>query len=180
MAMPEALQNSLARYNQGPVSVVVDPAGTSEVELFVEGGVDIEFIRGQEAVEMDAVGQYDIRSTGDGATFELNLPEESVDVLNVLFPDGLDGSASATTYRGFGRAAGRSARSNALAFRFRPWQTRTSDTEQVELWLCVPDGNLTKSMKKDGKYQYTQTFRALPDVTKADGDLIGRVYAPSR
>lgn len=181
MALDSNLQQALAKYNQGPVAVVIDPDGTP-VELFVEDGIDLSFIRGQEAVSMDTIGQYDIRTSGDGAEFTLRLPEMSMNVVNVLYADGVAGTDTATSkaYRGFGRTAGFSMRTLAKKIRIRPWQTRNDATEQVIFWKAIPQGNATLALKKTAKYQYEQQMRALVDPTQLEGQLIARIFTASR
>ena len=175
MALSDDLQSSLALLKQGPVQVMIDPEGTP-VELFVKDGVDLEFMRGLEEAETDVVGVYDLYSGGDSAQFELRLQETSLNIVAVLFPDGLDG----TTYRGFGKTAGSSMRANAKKIRIRPWQTRTAATVQVELWQCVPGSDSGLSMTKTAPHTWTCTFRALPDPSKIDGLLIAKITAASR
>ena len=113
MALPTAVQNSLEKLRQGPVEIVFDPDGDA-VSLFARGGVDVAFLRGREEAELDLLGVHDLYTTGDGAEFELALPERSLDVLGCLFPEGVSGTASGATYRGFGSTAGQSVRANAL------------------------------------------------------------------
>lgn len=175
MAMPTAAQQALALLKQGPVAMVIDP-DSANVEVFVRGGVDLSFVRGQAAAEVDLIGEYDLYTTGDQATFEATVPEISNNAIAVLFPDGADG----TTYRGFGRAAGLSLRTIAKLIRFRPWQTRTAATLQVELWKCVPEGDGQVTQQKDASWAITQSYRALPDLTKTDGQLIGKLTFPAR
>jgi len=175
MAMPAAAQAALALLKQGPVQMVINPA-SANVELFVRGGIDLNFVRGQAAAEVDLVGEYDLFTTGDQGTFEVTIPEISNDAIGVLFPDGADG----TTYRGFGRAAGLSLRSIAKDVRFRPWQSRTAATLQVEMWKCVPEGDGVLTQQRDDSWAITQSFRCLPDLTKTDGQLIGKLTFPAR
>lgn len=180
MAVPAALQNSLELLYQGPVSVVFDPSGGDEVELFTRGGLDLTFIRGLEAAEIDVLGTYDLYSSGDAVEFTLTMPERSVNVVGRLFPDGVDASAYASPYIGFGRTAGQSMRSNAKKVRIRPWRTRTSDDEQIELWVVVPNGDATLSQQVTEPHSWSQPFRALPDPTKGDGEMIGHIYTKAR
>ncbi len=179
MGLHATLKQSLAKMLQGPMSVVIDP-DSDNVALFANGGVAPNIVRGFEEVEVDEIGIYDLRTSGDAAEIELNLPETSIDVLNVLFPEGRDGSTESPPYQGFGRAAGYSMRALAKQIRIRPWQTRTSSAVQLVLWLCVPTGDLGTTLNKSEPHTFTQTFRALPDLDRADGDLIGRFYAPAR
>lgn len=179
MALPAAARLALAKLKQGPVSVVIDPSGDNR-EVFVRDGVDLTWMRGQENAEVDLVGVYDIFTAGDAAIFELNLPERSQTIMNVLFADMTSGTHNSYTYWGFGKTAGLSLRTNAKQFRFRPWQTRADDSEEITLWLCVPEGDATLSQKNTEPHTWTQSFRALPDLTKADGVLIGRIKTPSR
>ena len=178
MAFPTSAKQALEKLKQGPVQLVVDPGGADEVEVYVQGGVSVNFTRGQETAEQDLVGAYDLFSSGDGATVELNIDEVSTDMLQVVFMDQVYNAAGG--YVGFGKAAGESARSNAKAFRFRPWQDRDSGDVQVDLWKCVPEGDAIKAMTKTEPWRFTQTFRALPDLTKANGELIGRITAQAR
>lgn len=175
MALPDALQQSLALLKQGPVQVMIDPDGTP-VELFVKDGLDPEFMRGLEEAETDVVGVYDLFSGGDSAQFELRLQETSLNIVAVLFPDGLDG----TTYRGFGKTAGSGMRTYAKKIRVRPWQTRTSAAVQIEFWKCVPSSDTGLSMTKVDPHTWSCTFRALPDPTKIDGLLVAKITAASR
>ncbi len=175
MGLDATLALALAKINQGPVAVMVDPDGTP-VELFVRDGVDLTFGRGLEAVETDVVGVYDLRSTGDTVKLTLNIEEQDIDVVNVLFPDGGNG----TTYRGFGRSAGQSQRTLAKKIRIRPWQTRTATTIQIELWKCVPSGDTGLAMKKTAPDRYSGEFQALPDLDQADGSLLGKITLPAR
>ena len=177
MAFPTSAKQALEKLKQGPVQVMVDPGGADEVEVFVRGGVSVNFVRGQEAAESDLVGTYDLYTTGDGATLELNLEEDSLNVLKVVFMDQV---TNGTTYVGFGRSAGQSMRTHAKKIRVRPWHTRTQSSLQLELWLCVSEGDAVKAMTPTEPWRYTQTFRALPDLTQVDGELIGRLTAPIR
>jgi len=174
--MDATMQASLALLAQGPIQMVVDPDGADEVELFVKDGIDLTLTAGQEDAEVDLVGRYDLFTSGDGAEFEVGLPENSLNVVNVLFPDGLDG----TTYRGFGRAAGLSMRDYAKAIRIRPWQTRTLATNQVDLWLCVPAGDGGWKASKSEPHTFTRKFVALPDLSQTDGMLIGKLTFAER
>lgn len=176
MAFPSEAKAALEKLKQGPVAVEVVDDG---VELFVNGGINLNFIRGQEAAEVDLVGVYDLFSTGDAATFELNLPETSHNALKVLMMDQTI-KDTATKYVGFGQAAGKSLRTVAKTFRIRPWATRTASTLQIELWKCVPEGDAQKSMSKSEPWAFTQPFRCLPDLTRANGELIGRLTLPER
>jgi hypothetical protein len=155
---------------------MIDPGGGSEVELFLRDGVDLTFVQGLEMAEVDVLGVYDVYTSGDAATFELKVPELSADILAVVFRDGLSG----TGYRGFGKTAGNSKRANAKQIRFRPWQTRDVATEQVIFWLCVTDGDTAFAMKKTDPWTFSVPMRALPDTTKADGELIAQIYAVAR
>lgn len=175
MPMDTNAQQALAKMNQGPVAVMFDPDGTA-FEAFVRGGLNLTLGRGLEESETDLVGVYDLRTSGDRAEFELAVSETSLNILNVLFPDG----ASGPTYRGFGRTAGLSMRTLAKKVRVRPWQTRNSADEQIELWLVVPSGDAAIAMTKTEPHTFTVPFRALPDLTKADGELIGRLTAKAR
>ncbi len=179
MAMPQTLQQALAGYQQGPVSCVVDPDGAA-FELYLAGGVEITLTAQTEEVETDILGVYDLRTTGFGATFELNVPEQHSDVVKVLFPDGADATSGTPSYFGIGKSAGQSLRALAKTFRFRPWQTRTSDADEIVLWKCVPAGDATWRRSKTEPHAITRTFRALPDPTKPDGSLIGRIRLPAR
>ena len=179
MGFSATAQQALALLKQGPVQLVVDPDSTNK-EIFVKDGIDLSFIEGQANVETDLLGIYDVFTTGDGAELTIRTDELSADVLSVLFQGITAGTVGGSTYYPFGRAAGVSMRANAKHIRLRPWQTRTLTTVQVDLWKCVPTGNLAVSLKKTSPFNVTQTFRALPDVTKSDGNLIGRLYAPAR
>jgi len=174
MGMPTAMAQSMAQMLAGPVQVVFDPDDTA-TELFAKGGQNVTFGRGQEDLETDNVGVYDKYSSGDSITFELNVPERSLTVIDVLFPEGADG----TLYRGFGRAAGRGIRQNALAVRIRPWQARALSTRQVDIWLCVPEGDAVLNQQM-AEHTYVQTFRALPDLDHDDGMLLARITEPAR
>lgn len=175
MAFSAAAKSSLEKLKQGPLQVTWDYAGTP-VEMFVNGGVSLNLIRGQEAAETDLIGTYDLYTTGDSATFELNMPETSHEVLQVALSDSADG----TSYMGFGQSAGVSARASAVGVRMRPWTTRTAATLQLELWLVSPEGDMVQSMTKSEPWAVTQTFRAFPDLTKANGELIGKLTYPTR
>lgn len=181
MALPIAARQALAKLKQGPVQVMVDPGGADEAELFVRDGVDLTFLQSYEAAEVDVVGTYDLYSSEDSAEFEVRCPETSQEVLNVIFQGHTEGGTyGGYTYHGFGRTAGQSQRDNAKKFRFRPWQTRDSNQNQVDLWLCAPSGNATASQKKAEPHTWVQPFRAFPDLTKSDGCLIGRIFADTR
>lgn len=179
MAFPAAAKQAFEKLRQGPVAVVFNPGIAGEVEVFVNGGVSPNFVRGQEAAEVDLLGTYDLFSMGDGATFELNLPEVSHNVAKVVFADQVI-KDTATKYVGLGQAAGVSARASAKAVRIRPWQSRNDAALQLEFWKVVPEGDAQKSMTKGEPWAFTQTFRALPDLTKANGELIGKLTYPDR
>ena len=159
---------------------MMDPGGGDEAGLLVRAGVDLSFLQSYEAAEVDLLGTYDLYSSEDGAEFEVRCPETSQEVLNVIFLGGQTGTASGYTYHGFGRTAGQSQRANAKHFRFRPWQTRSSNMNQVDLWLCAPSGDASASQKKTEPHTWVQPMRAFPDPTKADGVLIGRIFSDAR
>lgn len=173
------IKMALDKIQQGPTVVEVDPDGDN-VPLFLRDGIDIEFVSNFQEVSVDVVGVCDIFTGGDGATFELAIPEESLTVANVLWPEG---DTDGTSYRGFGRLAGRSMRDNdAAKFLMRTeadWREGNS-TPQLELWQCVPSDNATWSRAIDSSYMFTRQFRALPDLTKSDGQLIGKLSVTIR
>ncbi|HUU34521.1 MAG TPA: hypothetical protein VMW48_10680 [Vicinamibacterales bacterium] len=181
MALDTNVQQSLSALKQGPVQVTFDPDGTP-ISLFAKGGVDLTFVRGLAEAAVDIVGVYDLFTTGDGVTFTLALPERSKAVLDHLFPEGSDGTdvLESATYRGFGKTAGQSQRTNAKKVRMRPWQTKTSAAEQIILWVVVPSGDATLTQGTTEPHAWSQEFRALPDPTQADGQMIGRVYTAAR
>jgi hypothetical protein len=160
----------------------LDPLDTA-VLLFVSGGLDLNLSRGLEEARADVVGLYDMYTSGDGARFTLILPEMSLEVLNVVFPEGASGTYLTKTYRGFGRSAGYSLRENAKRMRLRPWDMR-DDTDpadiQVDLWLVAPVGDAMLHQKVTEPWTYEQEFIALPDLSRADGELIGNLYAQAR
>jgi len=177
--MDANLINALERLKMEPVSFVIDP-DSDNVELFLEDGVDLSVLRPTEAAETDVIGVYDVFTQGDSAEFEITVPEDSKDVIDVLFPEGVAGTDDAATYRGFGRAAGHSMRGDALKVQIRPYSTRTSTANQVVLWLCAPVGDATLAKRKSGPHTYNMRWQAFPDLDYADGHLLGRIYAPAR
>lgn len=175
MALPTALQNALAKLKQGPVDLIIDPDGDN-VQLFLKDGIDITFQQGIEVAEADVVGVWDLYTQGDSCEFSIRVPEWTTDVLAVLFREGTSGSG----YRGFGRTAGYSKRTDAKKFQIRPWQTKDVSTDQIHLWKVVSNGDISVSMKKTEPYTWEIPFKALPDATKADGEMIGAIYAAAR
>ena len=176
MAFSTAAKQALERLLQGPVQLMLDPGGGSELEVFVQEGLELNIIRGMEPVETDLVGVYDIYTTGDSVEFTTNLDEVSLDCVDVLFPEGGDG----TDYRGIGAAAGHSMRGDALAARIRPWQGRDVATTQIELNLVIPFGDAGLAMQKADPWRWTQTWKALPDLDQEDGNLLGKFTFPVR
>ena len=179
MAFSAAAKSAFEKIKQGPVAVYFDFNTADEVEVFVDGGISPEFERGQENAEVDLLNVYDSFSTGDGATFELALSEQSLDAMKVLFGDQADANA-ASDYQPFGHAAGVSGRTNAKEVTIMPWQDRRDSTVKIVFWKCIPEGNLANTFNKTESWKNTQTFRALPDLDKVNGELIGRFYAPDR
>jgi len=177
MALPTAVAAALGKLKQGPVQGVFDP-DTQNIEVFVRGGIDLTFVRTQEEAAVDLIGVYDLFTAGEHAEFELALPEMSLNVLRVVYADGLYDADN--TYMGFGQAAGISLRALAKPWRFRPWQTRDAATLQIELWKVIPIGDATLAQQVTDPWTFTQRFRALPDLTQADGMLIGKLTMPAR
>jgi len=177
MALPAAVASALTLLKQGPVQGVFDP-DTQNIEVFVRGGIDLTFIRVQEEAAIDLLGVYDLYTAGESVEFELALPELSLNILRVVYADGLYDSDN--TYMGFGQAAGISMQGIAEAWRFRPWQTRTSGTLQIELWKVAPVGDATLAQQVTDPWTFTQRFRALPDVSQTNGLLIGKLTMPAR
>ena len=176
MAFPATAKSALERLKQGPVAVVFDPAVAGEVEVFVKGGVSVSVERNLAAAETDLLGVYDLFSQGETATFELTLDETSHNVAKIVFMD----QVQAASYVGIGQAAGISSRGIAKPVRIRPWQTRTVATLQLEFWLAVPDGNATKNMTASEPWSFAQGFKCLPDLSRANGELIGKLTFPVR
>jgi hypothetical protein len=178
--MDANLQNFVDKMNQGPVQFMLDPDGddTGPHEIFVNEGLDLTFMRPHAESPVDILGVYDMYTEGDSAEFEVTVPEMSLNVLNIIFPEGV--LAGDNSYRGFGRAAGHSMRQHALKSRFRPYSSKSSDTDQLILWKVIPTGDVTLTRTKSDPHAYAVTFRALPDPTQVDGELIGRIYASQR
>ena len=175
MAMDTNLQQSLGRLVAGPCAVMLDPDST-KVEIYANDGVTLRFTQGAEEANTDIVGLYDIYSAGDRCEVDVNLDEQSMSIIDTIFAHGLDG----TTYRGIGSSAGSSLRDNALAMRIRPWQTRTADTSQIELWYVAPFGDSVLAAGKTAPWRWTQTFLCFPDVSRIDGLLLGKLTFPAR
>lgn len=175
MALSAAVQSHLAKFRQEPVQVVIDPDGTA-VEFYLENGIDMTFVAGMEEQRSDLVGVWDMVTGGDGVTFDATFPEVSEDVLDVIYAAGLSGTAQ----RGFGRAAGYSMRAMAKKWQIRPWHTKDSSALQVVLWKVVPAGDIVMRMRNGEPYAFTVPFRALPDATQTDGEMVARISAPAR
>lgn len=173
--MESQVQQALGALKQGPVAVVINPS-TDNLLLCIRDGVDITIPRSLENAEVDALGRYDIYLGGEHMQAEFTVPESSMDALLVMFPDQTDG----TTYLGIGRSAGLSLRSIAKHIRIRPWATRTESTCQVDIWKGVPGGDGNLSMKKTEPFGLKQQIVSLPDLTKPDGELHGRITFASR
>lgn len=174
--LPAALTSALAKLKQGPVQCMIDPGGADELEIFLRDGVDLTWVQGLAVAEVDQLGTYDVYTTGDSANFTLRIPELSLDCLEAIFREGV----SSASYRGFGRTAGYSKRTDAKQIRFRPWQTRDVATEEVKFWKCVTNGDIAFALKKTDPWTFEVPFTALPDTTKADGELIAEIAAGSR
>ncbi len=177
MGMPVNAKNSLDKLRMGPTQVVFDPDDTS-IELFLRGGVDLNFIRGQEVAESDLVGVYDVYTTGDSVEFQLTMPEDSLEVLGEVFPE--QDNQNAAGYFGFGKAAGVSLRATAKKVRFRRWQDRTNAAEQVEIWLAVPFGDAVKVFSVTEGWSWQQTFKALPDLNYQEGQMLAKITCLAR
>ena len=174
---PSAAKSALETMKAGPVSLVFDPDGASEVEIFVRNGISFTFARAQETIETDLVGVYDLYSAGDAVTFEIRTDEFSSEACAVLF---MDQETHSSVYQPFGQAAGESGRTSALAVRVRPWQTRTASTLQLELWIVIPEGDQVSAWATGEQWNNTQSFRALPDLAKSNGGLIGNLTVAAR
>jgi len=175
MALTTAAKQALEKLQQGPCYVTFDPDSTN-VEVVVRGGVTVNIERNLAAAETDLVGVYDLFSQGETATFELAMDETSHNIAKIVFLD----QVQAASYVGIGQTAGISMRSKAKKVLIRPWATRTASTLQLEFWLAVPDGNASKAMSPSEPWKFTQTFKCLPDLTKANGEHIGKLTFPVR
>lgn len=176
MGLETAIQNALAATIRGPVVCDFDTADTN-VRIIPNGGVTPNFEENVAEDERDLLGIYDLLTQGNGATVEMQVPEISLSTLGVIFPQG---ATDASSYRGFGWTAGKSMRDDAVNLRIRPYQTRDASTTQIEYWLVVPMGTPTFAMTKDATHFFTVQFRALPDATKPDGQLICKISAAAR
>jgi len=175
--MDANLQSALAKLNQGPVQFMFDPDG-DPVEVFMDGGLDLSIPAGLEEAPTDIVGVYNLYTNGDDHfELEIAVPESSLNVMLVLYPEGATDGA---TYVGIGRAAGYSMRGAAVALRIRPWQTRTSAALQIEIWKLVPAGDGSIGWTKTEPHKFSRPFRSLPDLAQNDGLLHGKVTLPSR
>lgn len=179
MALDTQLQSALALLKQGPVVLIVDPDGTP-IRFYTTEGIDVSFVRDFQEAAVDVVGVYDLYTGGDSVTFGVTLPESSMEVLDQLWPDCVDGTDGSDTYRGFGKSAGVSQRTNAKEMQIRPYQTYEDESNQIVLWKVIPSGDVTVSQKKTEPHTFRIEFRALPDPTQADGEMIGRFYAAAR
>ena len=175
MGLPTYVQQGLARLRQGPVEVRFDPDGTP-VNVICNDGVDLSVGRGQEEAVVDVIGVYDLYTSGDSVTFSLNLPEWSHNALSLMFMDCEVGTA----YVGIGQTAGTSLRASAQKVEIRPYQGRAADTTLLTLWVVVPSGDGGLGMSSGEPWNLTQEFRALPDASKQDGQMIGQLAMPVR
>lgn len=176
MSIATSLTQMVAKMRQGPVLVTFDPDDTA-VEVYVNDGLNVSVESNFEDAMVDAVGLYDKYTGGEGLTFELALPETTVDILQLIYAHS---GYSGATYVGVGGTAGTSLRSSAKVVRVRPYQTRSASTWQVQMWKVIPDGDPSLEMTKSGPYTWTQTFRALPDLSQPDGATIALFTAEAR
>jgi len=177
--MDTQLQQAINALKVGPLEVVWNP-GASQVELFVKDGVDLSISRGMEEVELDIIGVQGVVSQGDGIAFDLAFPEISASVVRVMFLNAREGTDVGKTYTGIGNEAGYNAYDDAQEIRIRPWRSRTDRTLQIRLWKVAPAGDISLAMRKTDPHTWTCSFRAFPDPSRPDGDLLGRVYAGVR
>ena len=111
---------------------------------------------------------------GENVTVAMRITQWELANLKIVIPAGLDG----TSYLGIGRKPGFKLGDQAKELVLHPLENAGGDdSEDVTLWKAVPNSPVPIGYNNEGDRIFEVTFKALPDTTKADGLILGKIGA---
>ena len=157
-------------------AAVIDVGGVS---IYSNGGIDLDISSDISYAELDLAGAVEGTITGEEVTFSFEVPEVSYDIISELYTYG-DTDTAGTV--GIGTLATKYVTDYSQEVTIEPFTDRSgaSATWSLSLYKVHPDGDLSLGLSKDDPWNCSITMRALPDLSKADGKLIGEFTLNSR
>ncbi len=165
--------SDLSKVQAGPVTVSVG----GEAIGHTEGGVKLKVEPVLREVKADSAGALvtDLVHLGTRCEVTMRIAEWVLDNLGLAVPSGTDSS----TYLGLGRAPGLRLSTVAAQMTLHPAELDGADTDyDVVLWKAVAASAAEVGFNAEGDRVFEVTFIALPDPTKDDGELLGKIGSP--
>jgi len=163
----------MSKVQAGPVLVSL---GAREIG-HTEGGVTFRSEPVLRECRADVLGGAvtDLVHLGARCEVKMRVAEWVLENLEAAIPSGTDSS----TYLGLGRTPGLRLSSVAQQMTLHPAELASEETDyDVVLWKAVAAGAAEVGFGAEGDRVFEVTFLALPDATKTDGELIGKIGSP--
>jgi len=160
----------LTKVQAGPVKVFLNGTEVGHTETGVEFVLRPRFVERT----LDEFGETPVEliHTGDTCEVKLRCGEWVLANLKAVYPPGLDGGS----YLGFGRKPGFRYSTAAKTLVLHPLELPDQDSSNdVTLWKAVAASAVQVGFTNEGDRLFEVTFRALPDLSKEDGMLLGKI-----
>lgn len=140
------------------------------------GGIDFDFKPANRLQNVDLWGKSGINAIHQGDEIKVKVPlaEWTAATLQESFGSGNDQTGSGSgAYMGLGRSAG---------FRYIPGALNivpvlaADAAKKITLYRAVPLGEIKLPFLADKDRIFETEFTALVDETRADGELMGKIY----
>ena len=155
----------------GPVEVFVDDVPVGHTQ----GPVTVEITPRFREVPDERAGATPVDYVLEGETVRvrLRLAEWTLANLQRVYPSGLGGSSELT----FGRAPGFKLSSEAKQLRLHPVCMGSVEDKDVVLWRAAAASVVRVEFGNEGDSVFEVEFVGLPDMTKPDGERLGKIGA---
>lgn len=162
----------LDKIKAGPCKITLD---TTEIG-HTERGISLNITPIMRERKVDEFGETVVDLVHQGDTFEVTvtIAEWVLANFKAAFAPALDG----TTYMSVGRKPGFSYRSVAKKLTIHPLEV-VGTTEDVILYKAVAISPVAIGYNSDDDRVFEIVFKALPDTTRGDGNLLGQIGIPA-
>jgi hypothetical protein len=140
------------------------------------GGIDVDIKPNTRMQNVDMWGKSGINAIHQGDEIKVKIPlaEWTAASLQNSFGAGNDQTASGSgAYMGLGRSAG---------YRYVPGDIKIVPSlladvlKKIQLYRAVPVGEIKLPFQAEKDRIFETEYQGLVDETKADGELIGKIY----
>jgi len=174
--MPNITGGDLSKILAGPCEIFL---GTPEASIgHTQDGVEFNYEPDIRERNVDAYGSTPVELLLIGENIEVTtrITQWELAKLKKAMPAGLQGS----NYLGLGRTAGfHLAENEAVLMRIHPLEQGAVTDYDVYLWRTVSNAPVAIAFNNEGDRVFEVTFKAMPDESRQEGQLLGKIGSPS-